>query len=131
MNRTRIRDNAARAALRVAQRQSPRVKFDYSNAANNSSAVTVDGYLKSGRRSQGILGGKTDFEELTIMVPRQTGFPPTAGLLNGATVKYPTSTGTVYAVLESIPQGGSVENSATFILRLGRHSIEPIGRAHV
>jgi len=81
MNKTRIRDRAARAALRIAKRAGVTVTFQ------NPGAIALTGlyaFIESSVRGAGV-NGNVDAYDVQVLIPRQTNFPPTTGISTGAT----------------------------------------------
>jgi hypothetical protein len=114
-NLDRYRDLAAAAALKVAKKYGVTAYF-----ANPGATVwtTVYALLDSDARSTGGRhGGTIDDESLTLIVPKQTSFPPAGGILTGAVVKYDSN---LYEIEDAIPDLGDHLSAATFTLNCGR-----------
>jgi hypothetical protein len=116
MNRTAVRDRAARVAYRLAVKNG--VQLDFINAAGTS--VTLWGYIEDSRQITGLRNeGSTDDTAYTFRVPRQTNFPP-AAFTTGCVVKYPTSNGTRYEVEAVEPDNEDILQASTFRVKCGR-----------
>ncbi len=116
MNRQRIRDRTALAAYRVARRVG--VQIDFRNPGD-AGWTTVWGYVNGNGRTLALREGQTDTKDLTVIVPRQTSFPPT-DFLPGAKIRYPSSTGTQYEIDEAEGDNEDILQSSTFTLTCGR-----------
>ena len=115
MNRQRIRDRAAAAALRAARRVG--VEIEFKNPSDPF--VSFWGYVVGNNRTIGLLGGLTDMDELEVVIPRQTNFPP-AAFNPGAEIRYPKTSGNVFAVEDAIGDNEDINQSSTFRLSCRR-----------
>ena len=112
---TRVRDRAARVALRIAKRKGE--QFDFINPG--VAAVPLYGFLKESSQEAGLRGGPTDRFKITFIAPRQTSFPP-ADIKPGATIRYPMTTGTEYQIDVITPDNETLALSATIEMECGR-----------
>ena len=79
-----LRDVGAAAALEIATAFGLTASFENPGAAGVTVYVLpVEGGLVTSEHD-----GPTDVSEISLAVPRQTGFPPTAGILTGAVLVY-------------------------------------------
>ena len=89
MNRTRLRDKAARGALRIAKRCGLQVYFTYAGG----SALTLWALMEPAGKRTGLHMGETDYNEMTLVIPRQTSTDasatswPTSASMTGAQIK--------------------------------------------
>ena len=118
MNRTTLRDMAARLALRIAQRAG--VQMDYINTAGTS--VTVWGFIEQTAQTANLRGGETDDFQFTVCIPRQTSFPPSA-FAPGELIRFPKTSGTKYQIDNIEPDNEDNTQSSTFKLRCGRYGV--------
>ena len=117
MNKTRLRDRIARVALRQARRYGKQATFQ------NPGSVAVDVWClltDYSQLTQLRRAGETDTFELTVVVPRQTSFPP-AAFTPGATLTYPKTGGTIYQIDNVNPDWEDPAQAPTFTLTLGRY----------
>jgi len=118
MNRARVRDRAAKAAFRAARRLG--VQVEYKTPGGSYAAFW--GFVNSGGpRKIGLLGGETDTDEIEFIIPRQTNFPPTS-FLPGAQIRYPITTGDVFAVIEIEEDNEDIHQASTFKLSCERYA---------
>lgn len=116
INRNRIRDRAAAAALRIARRAG--IQCEFRNPA--ASIITVYGFIEESTQSAGLRGGDTDDFRYVFVIPRQTNFPP-AAFSPGAQIRYPVSTGTWYQIDDVEPDNEDILQASTWRLRCGRY----------
>jgi hypothetical protein len=113
-----IRDAAAELALIVAHELGAALAFIQAGTKEKD-AVTVYGVFAEGQSV------RTGAEAFTVYVPRQTGFPPAAGDLHEAKIRYPVSTGTLYEVRAVRMSPGDPDGCAVFELECGRYGGSP------
>jgi hypothetical protein len=128
VDRTALRDQAARAALVIATELGGTLDYTPAGAAaitalkyvpdQNLMGQTLDADTAGGRDS-------TDEQTTHVYIPRQTGFPPTGGLKPGATVKLPATTGSTYDVVSARGDQETTDLSAGFHLILSRNPGAP------
>jgi hypothetical protein len=109
-----IRDAAAGAALEIARELGVALKFHQPGAV-----VWADlyGFVTDNGR-----GG--DEETLSVIVPRQTGFPPASGIGTGSALRYNDID---YSVDSAVPDIGDYQSAATFSLDCHRYGVSGAG----
>jgi len=113
MNKTRLRDAAARAALRIAKRAGVQVVFQNVGDAE----LTLWALIEESSRGAGV-ENNVDAYDTVIVIPRQTNFPPTNGILTGSIV---TFNDTIYAINNVQSDFEDITDAAT--IRLSCHRV--------
>jgi hypothetical protein len=114
-----IRTDAAACALSIAQELGVVL---YVNAPGVASWVTVYGFILDNSK------GNNDVETLSVVIPRQTGFPFTAGVPVGTVVKYNSLQ---YTVESAVPDIGDYQAAATFLLECQRAGVSGAGECDI
>ena len=116
---TFLRDSMAEAALIVCQGY-PGLQFTLSNPTQDDIELWAAIHPKGG--VVGISTGQTDTEEVTLTVPRQTGFPPTA-FYPGATV---TIHSLKYMLQDYLCDNGDLLNCSAVTLNAWRYRTQHV-----
>lgn len=113
----RMRDDIAASALRVAKRQGVEVYFYADRSTTTPTAIWIT--ADSGSASMGLLDSTvTDVESMQVTIPRQTGFPPSGGIANGASIVINDHR---FDIERAEPDRGVVEISSSFSCSLRRY----------
>lgn len=118
MNKTRLRDRIARVALRQARRYGALATFQ--NASDDEATDVWCMLADFEQVTQLRKMGETDTFELTVIVPRQDDFPPTA-FEPGAVFTYPKVDGVTYQIDNVDPDWEDPAQAPTFKLTLGKY----------
>lgn len=116
MNRTRIRDRAARVAYRLAVRLGSEMDYIVPGAA----AVPVWGFVNKATQETQLRGrGETDLFEIEFVIPRQTNFTPSS-FVPGTTIRYPKTSGTLYQIDTIEHDNEEISQASTWSFKCGR-----------
>jgi hypothetical protein len=116
MSLTDLTTVAAEAALSIAQDFGEQIEIHFPGEADWLDVWAL--FDESLRSIGGRNGDQMDEEEGTIVVPKQTGFPPSGGLVSGCAVRI---NGNTWEVVECVPDVADERSAATFALRIGRN----------